>query len=48
VADSFVVLVKDPGERKERSMRGRNYLRIAAAALVASVASVASYTGFGE
>jgi Protein of unknown function (DUF1761) len=47
VADSFVVLVKDTGERKERSMRGRNYLRIAAAALVASVASVAWYTGFG-
>jgi hypothetical protein len=48
VAASFVVLVKDTGERKERIMRGRNYLRIAAAALAASVASVAWYTVFGE
>jgi Protein of unknown function (DUF1761) len=46
VAGSFVVLVKDTGERKERIMRGRNYLRIAAAALAASVTSVAWYTVF--
>ena len=46
VDGSFVVLVKDTGERKERIMRGRNYLRIAAAALAASVVSVAWYTVF--
>jgi hypothetical protein len=47
VAGSFVVLVKDTRERKERSMRGRNYLRVAAAALAAFVASLAWYTVFG-
>jgi len=47
VAGSFVVLVKDTGERKERTMRGRNYLRVAAAALAAFVASLAWYTVFG-
>jgi hypothetical protein len=47
VASSFVVLVKDTGERKERSMRGRNYLRVAASALAAFVASLAWYTVFG-
>jgi lipid II:glycine glycyltransferase (peptidoglycan interpeptide bridge formation enzyme) len=48
VAGSFVVLVKDTGERKERSMRGRNYLRDVAAALAAFVASLVWYTVFGE
>ena len=47
VAPSFVVLVKDFGERKERIMRGRDYLRIAAAALAAFVASLVWYTVFG-
>jgi hypothetical protein len=47
VAGSFVVLVKDVGERKERSMRGKNYLRVVAAALAAFVASLAWYTVFG-
>jgi hypothetical protein len=47
VAGSFVVLVKDTGERKERTMRGRNYLRVAAAALAAFVASLLWYTVFG-
>jgi hypothetical protein len=48
VAGSFVVLVKDVGDRKERTMRGRNYLRIAAAALAAFVASLAWYAVFGS
>jgi len=47
VAGSFVVLVKDPGERKERIMRGRKYLTVAAAALAAFVASLAWYMVFG-
>jgi hypothetical protein len=47
VAGSFVVLVKDIGERKERIMRAKNYLRVAAAALAAFVASLAWYTVFG-
>jgi hypothetical protein len=47
VAGSFVVLVKDTGERKERTMRGRDYLRVAAAALAAFVASLVWYTVFG-
>jgi hypothetical protein len=46
VAPSFVVLVKDFGERKERIMRGRDYLRIAAAALAAFVASLVWYAVF--
>jgi len=48
VASSFVVLVKDTGERKERDMRGRNYLTVVAAALAAFVASLAWYTVFGR
>jgi hypothetical protein len=47
VAGSFVVLVKDTGERKERTMRSRNYVRVVAAALAAFVASLAWYTVFG-
>jgi hypothetical protein len=47
VAGSFVVLVKDTGERKERTMRGRDYMRVAAAALAAFVASLVWYTVFG-
>jgi hypothetical protein len=47
VAGSFVVLVKDTGERKERNMRGRDYLRVVAAALAAFVASLVWYTVFG-
>jgi hypothetical protein len=47
VAGSFVVLVKDTGERKERCMRGRNYLRVTAAALAAFVSSLVWYTIFG-
>jgi hypothetical protein len=48
VAGSFVVLVKDTGDRKEQTMRGRNHLRVVAAALAAFVASLAWYTVFGE
>jgi hypothetical protein len=47
VAGSFVVLLKDTGERKERIMRGRDYLRVVAAALAAFAASLAWYTVFG-
>jgi len=47
VAGPFVVLVKDTGERKERTMRSRNYLRVVAAALAAFAASLAWYTVFG-
>jgi hypothetical protein len=47
VAPSFVVLVEDTEERKERIMGGGDYLRIAAAALAAFVASLVWYTVFG-
>jgi len=47
VAGSFVVLVKNAGERKERSMQSGNILRVVAAAPAAFVASLAWYTVFG-